>query len=298
MILRAFMHHLQVFWKLTQFFKSLGVKAVFDTSCSRDLALIEACDEFITRYNQHLATYDQEYVPTLPMLSSACPGWICYAEKTLGSYILPYISTVRSPQQSTGSVIKHHICWKLGLTPDKVYHVSVMPCYDKKLEASRDDFVFSMGRQGETGQEAAGPRIAEVDSVLTTGEVLDLIKVMLKSCDFRSLEEAPLDRLLTNVDEEGHLYGVQGGFGGYADTIFLCAAKRLFGKDMQGPVEFKILRNTDFREATLEVDGKIVLKFVLCYGFRNLQNIVRKIKTGKSDYHFADVVACPSGQGG
>ncbi|ERN19103.1 hypothetical protein AMTR_s00061p00134950 [Amborella trichopoda] len=176
---------------------------------------------------------------------------------------------------------------KLLHSPDKVYHVSVMPCYDKKLEASRDDFVFSMGRQGETGQEAAGPRIAEVDSVLTTGEVLDLIK--LKSCDFRSLEEAPLDRLLTNVDEEGHLYGVQGGFGGYADTIFLCAAKRLFGKDMQGPVEFKILRNTDFREATLEVDGKIVLKFVLCYGFRNLQNIVRKIKTGKSDYHFADV---------
>ncbi|ERM95549.1 protein NAR1 isoform X1 [Amborella trichopoda] len=284
---------LQVFRKLTQFFKSLGVKAVFDTNCSRDLALIEACDEFITRYNQHLATYAQECVPTLPMLSSACPGWICYAEKTLGSYILPYISTVRSPQQSIGSIIKHHICWKLGLTPDKVYHVSVMPCYDKKLEAFRDDFVFSMGRQGETGHEAAGPRIAEVDSVLTTGEVLDLIK--LKSCDFRSLEEAPLDRLLTNVDEEGHLYGVQGGSGGYAETIFRYAAERLFGKDMQGPVNFKILRNSDFREATLEVNGKIVLKFALCYGFRNLQNIVRKIKTGKSDYHYVEVMACPSG---
>ena len=35
---------------------------------------------------------------TLPMLASACPGWVCYAEKTHGEYVLPYISTTRSPQ--------------------------------------------------------------------------------------------------------------------------------------------------------------------------------------------------------
>lgn len=34
----------------------------------------------------------------LPMLASACPGWVCYAEKTHGDYALPYISTVKSPQ--------------------------------------------------------------------------------------------------------------------------------------------------------------------------------------------------------
>uniref|UniRef100_A0A2P2L5W8 Iron hydrogenase family protein n=1 Tax=Rhizophora mucronata TaxID=61149 RepID=A0A2P2L5W8_RHIMU len=43
-----------------------------------------------------------------------------------------------------------------------------MPCYDKKLEAARDDFVFEV---------ESGLRIAEVDSVLTSGEVVDLIKV-------------------------------------------------------------------------------------------------------------------------
>ena len=32
------------------------------------------------------------------MLASACPGWVCYAEKTHGSYILPYISSAKSPQ--------------------------------------------------------------------------------------------------------------------------------------------------------------------------------------------------------
>ena len=34
----------------------------------------------------------------LPMLASACPGWVCYAEKTHGDLVLPFISTARSPQ--------------------------------------------------------------------------------------------------------------------------------------------------------------------------------------------------------
>ncbi|XXG81884.1 hypothetical protein AAC387_Pa09g2423 [Persea americana] len=144
------------------------------------------------------------------MLSSACPGWICYAEKTLGSYILPYISSVKSPQQAIGATIKHHICHKMGLKPDKVYHVTVMPCYDKKLEATRDDFVFSVEHQEETVNEASGRAVAEVDSVLTTGEVLDLI----------------------------------------------------------------------------HVEGETVLRFALCYGFRNLQNIVRELKIKKCDLPF------------
>ena len=35
---------------------------------------------------------------TLPMLASACPGWVCYAEKTHGDLVLPFISAARSPQ--------------------------------------------------------------------------------------------------------------------------------------------------------------------------------------------------------
>lgn len=67
-------------------------------------------------------------------------GWICYAEKTHGSYILPYISTTKSPQQIMGSLVKDHLANSLNITPDSIYHVTVMPCYDKKLEASRNDF--------------------------------------------------------------------------------------------------------------------------------------------------------------
>ncbi|KAK9091887.1 hypothetical protein Syun_026798 [Stephania yunnanensis] len=283
----------QVFRKLTSFFKSLGVKAVFDTSCSRDLALVEACNEFIARYKQHNSATGEGCKTSLPMLTSACPGWICYAEKTLGSHILPYISSVKSPQQTIGATIKHHISKKLGFAPEEIYHVSVMPCYDKKLEAARDDFVFSVDHHGEADSEAGELRVAEVDSVLTSGEVLELMK--LKSVDFKALEEAPLDKTLTNVDAEGHLYGVSGSSGGYAETVFRYAARTLFGTQVEGPLNFKVIRNSDLREVVLEVEGKKVLKFALCYGFRNLQNIVRKIKTRNCDYHFIEVMACPSG---
>ncbi|XP_062013643.1 protein NAR1 isoform X3 [Rosa rugosa] len=279
---------LQVFRKLTTLFKSLGVKAIFDTSCSRDLSLIESCNEFMTRYNQ--STDDESRKSLLPMISSACPGWICYAEKTLGSYVLPYISSVKSPQQTIGVIVKKHICQKMGLRPDDVYHVTVMPCYDKKLEASRDDFVFEV--DGAKSNEDGSLSVSEVDSVLTTGEVLDLIQ--LKGVDFEGLEESPLDSMLTNFSD-GHLYGVRGSSGGYAETIFRYAAKVIFGREIEGPVDFRTIKNSDFQEVTLEVEGKTVLKFALCYGFRNLQNVVRKIKIGKCDYHFLEIMACPSG---
>ncbi|KAG8088518.1 hypothetical protein GUJ93_ZPchr0010g7851 [Zizania palustris] len=44
-----------------------------------------------------------------------------------------------------------------------------------------------------------------------------------------------------------------------------------------------------------QVEGKPVLKFALCYGSKNMWNIVRKIKMGKCEYHFIEVMACPSG---
>ncbi|KAM7262913.1 hypothetical protein ACFE04_000596 [Oxalis oulophora] len=279
----------QVFKKLTTFLKSLGVRAVYDTSCSRDIALIESCNEFVSRYKQSQATDDERSKSSLPLLSSACPGWICYAEKLLGSFVLPYVSSVKSPQQTIGATIKHHLCNKIGVRPNEIYHVTIMPCYDKKLEAAREDFVF----QPESQEECQDNGITEVDSVLTSGEILDLIQ--LKGVDFQDLEESPLDRILTNVDEEGHLYGVTGGSGGYAETVFRYAAKTLFGKEILGPLDFRTIRNSDFQELTLQVEGKTVLKFVLCYGFRNLQNIVRKVKMQKCDFHFVEVMACPSG---
>lgn len=124
--------------RLAGYFKSLGVDLVLHTKIADDLALIESRNEFVDRFKSE--NIDRASAPTLPMLASSCPGWVCYAEKTHGTFILPYISTTRSPQQIMGMLVKHFLAGKLGLGPGKIYHVTIMPCYDKKLEASREDF--------------------------------------------------------------------------------------------------------------------------------------------------------------
>ena len=111
---------------------------MFDTTFSREFSLIESEKEFVERFKKH--SVDSSSFK-LPILTSSCPGWICYAEKTHGSFILPYISSVKSPQQVMGSLVKDYLCKNVfDLTPDNIYHVSIMPCYDKKLESSRKEF--------------------------------------------------------------------------------------------------------------------------------------------------------------
>lgn len=56
-----------------------------------------------------------------------------------------------------------------------------------------------------------------------------------------------------------------------------------------------LFRNKDFQEVTLEKDGETVLRFAAAYGFRNIQNMVLKLKKGKCSYHFIEVLACPGG---
>ena len=51
----------------------------------------------------------------------------------------------------------------------------------------------------------------------------------------------------------------------------------------------------DLREVTLEVEGTVVLRFAQAYGFRNIQNVVRRAKAGRCAYHFVEIMACPGG---
>lgn len=48
-------------------------------------------------------------------------GWICYAEKTHGDFILPYISTTRSPQQMMGSLVKGYFASQKVLNNKRLF---------------------------------------------------------------------------------------------------------------------------------------------------------------------------------
>ncbi|XP_016094011.1 cytosolic Fe-S cluster assembly factor narfl isoform X1 [Sinocyclocheilus grahami] len=261
--------------RLTSFLKNLGVHHVFDTGFSRSFSLLESQREFLERFRRKEA--DKK---ALPMLASACPGWICYAEKTHGEFILPYISTTRSPQQMMGSLVKGYFASQKGVSPQQIYHVTVMPCYDKKLEASRPDFYLS---EYET---------REVDCVITSGEVLKMLEE--ENVSLRDVEVAPLDTMFSNVCGEELLGHAGSGSGGYLHHIYKHAAKQLFGVEVD-ELTYKTIKNKDFQEVTLEKDGQVLLRFAAVYGFRNIQNLVQKLKRGKSQYHFVEVMACPSG---
>lgn len=142
---------------LAGYFKSLGADYILSTKISDDLALIESRVEFIERFrNQSSDSKNKQ----LPMLSSSCPGWVCYAEKTHGNFILPYISSTRSPQQIMGVLVKQFLAQKLNVAGSRIYHVTIMPCYDKKLEASREDFFSEVNNS------------RDVDCVITSSKFL------------------------------------------------------------------------------------------------------------------------------
>lgn len=73
-------------------------------------------------------------------------------------------------------------------------------------------------------------------------------------------------------------WGVEGSWAGSVDRPGLCC-----------------IRNKDFQEVTLEQEGRVLLRFAAAYGFRNIQNLVQKLKRGRCPYHYVEVMACPAG---
>lgn len=163
-----------------------------------------------------------------------------------------------------------------------IYHVTVMPCFDKKLEAAREDFF----------NEESNSR--DVDCVITS---IELEQMISKDGTLHNYEKSTFSQpwlLKEECDIQPDITSrVGSGSGGYCDHVYRYAAKELFDMDID-KIEYKNLRNPDFREAILEKDGK-VLRFAIANGFRNIQNLVQKLKRGKSTYHYVEIMACPSG---
>ena len=268
---------LALYRRLTAFLHSIGVDYVFDTTSALDVALSAAADEFISRYNAK-----ESAASTLPVICTECPGWTCYAEKTQTNTIMQHLSNVKSPQSIIGALIKGEWVKRIGADPAHVYHTCIMPCYDKKLEGSRAEFGSDTFRH--------------VDCVLSTDELYRLITA--RNVDMQLMDEAPVDLPFSAaVDAGGGLYRAfdYGGSGGYAENIFRIAAKRLFDVEMPEKLTYANGRNDDIKELTLTINGQIKLRFATHYGFRNIQNLMRLIKTKRCRYDYVEVMACPGG---
>lgn len=74
--------------KLETLFRSWSVTHFYDISFARQISLVESVEEFLRRSNSEL-----------PMVCGTCPGFVARAEASYADFILPLMSTTKSPQQ-------------------------------------------------------------------------------------------------------------------------------------------------------------------------------------------------------
>ncbi|QDZ20719.1 cytosolic Fe-S cluster assembly factor NARFL [Chloropicon primus] len=272
---------LEMTMRLTGFLKSLGADFVLEDNTGRDVALLATLEEFWDKYTSGRGGVGQGF--SLPLLTSECPGWVLYAEKTHGEVVLPYMSKARSAIATLGSLTKKLLPSKLGVDAGSIYHCFISPCFDKKLEALREDL-----KSGE---------FADLDCVLATTEFHNLLK--MKSFAEQTCPALPFDDILQGPGTQQAQFSNFGSSGGYLEFVFRECVGRLRGQavfEPDKPLPLKVIRNQDFQEISLQgEDGRVILHFALAYGFRNIQNIIRRIKQKKMTYHFVEIMACPSG---
>ena len=184
-----------------------------------------------------------------------------------------------------------------------------MPCYDKKLEASRSDFY----------NEQYATR--DVDCVITTGELLLLAQEhgIDLSLPVPNEDISPSPTSTSAIPVLPDLLSHPGSSSGsYLHSLMLAVARTYPNPLTQ---ESKTVRSADYVEHTLRdtSSGSPVFRGATCYGFRNLQNVVRRVgratgvqvgrgaagrlagglrnnKSGDgTTYDYVEVMACPGG---
>ncbi|KAK6356521.1 Cytosolic Fe-S cluster assembly factor nar1 [Orbilia javanica] len=307
-----------------------GFDYVLDTAPLLSVCLHLAAQELAASLANGSNHSNSDSAPKLPILTSECPGFVCYLEKTHPA-VLPHLSRLKSPQALLGTLLKSLLPKYIGSDVD-IYHVAIMPCFDKKLEASRAELTDATWKDINEG---ITPR-RDVDCVITTRELLQL--AVSRDVDFSTLSPKALPnkqhppipalrRLLSSPrnSKDEQFMGLQvGTSGGYLVSIM----QEMQSKHAGSKVIEKKGRNSDVVEfILLAADGETeILKMARFYGFRNIQNLVRKLKPAKlrmlpgaaarkvvgktarmptaragassssgGDYCYAEVMACPGG---
>ena len=251
--------------KMVTALKRLGFDKVFDTNTGADFTIMEEANEFVERFKKN---------DNLPMMTSCCPAWVKYIE----SYepdLLPHLSSCKSPHQMFGAIIKSYYAKKVGIDPEKIYTVSVMPCIAKKFERQRPEMQVD--------------GLYDVDNVITTRELSRMIKQA--NIEFEKLEDSEFDNPMGEATGAGAIFGTTGGV---MEAALRTAQDTLTGKSLD-KIEFKQVRGgKGIKKATIEIAGKPI-KVVAASGLENARIILDEIKSGKADYQFVEIMACPGG---
>ena len=259
--------------KIVDALKKMGADYVFDTSFSADLTIMEEANEFVHRYTNGL-------IGDRPMFTSCCPGWVRFA-KSQFPRMAKSLSTAKSPQQMFGAVMKSYFAEKIGVNPENMVSVSIMPCVAKKGEREMELF----------HGEYAGH---DVDIALTTRELTRMIRA--SHIDPKSLEDVVADRPMGDYSGAGVIFGATGGVMEAAlRTSYSIIKKENPPADAFKPVRSKAFQENDgMVEAKFKIDD-IELNIAVVSGLGNTRKLINKIERGEAKYDFVEVMACPGG---
>ena len=211
----------------------------------------------------------------MPMFTSCCPGWMRFA-KTQYPELLPNISTCKSPQQMFGAVAKTYFAEQIGVAPEKLCCISIMPCTAKKAECT-------LPGMDSTG---AGP---DVDYVLTTRELARLIR--MEAIQPQAMPESGFDSPLGEYTGAGVIFGATGGV---MEAALRSAFYLVTGKNPGADVFREVRGMKPWKEAEFNVGGTVVHTAVV-HGLGNTRMLIEALKRGEVHYDFVEVMACPGG---
>ena len=268
--------------KLAAALRRMGFDDVFDTNWSADLTVMEEGTEFLERFKSIL----DDDVATLPMLTSCSPGWIQFIEHNYPRE-LDHLSTCKSPHEMFGAVIKSYYAKKLGKRPEDMYVVSIMPCTAKKTECAR--------------KELYNDGVPNVDAVLTTRELADMIRTM--GIDFLALPDEDFDAPLGISSGAADIFGVTGGV---MEAALRTVYEIITGRELPFPNLHvsPIVGLEQVKEATIKLEDVkpewkkaegFELKIAVTSGFAGARVLMDQVKAGLSPYHFIEVMGCPGG---
>ena len=251
--------------------KKIGFDYVFDTTFSADLTIMEEGHEFVKRF------LDGD-TKELPMFTSCCPGWLRMIKAKYPN-MLGRLSTAKSPQQMFGAVMKSYFAKEIGVKPEDMVVVSIMPCVAKKDEKNMELFY----------EEYAGH---DVDIVLTTRELNRMIRTA--NIDPMSLNKVPCDEPMKDITGAGVIFGSSGGV---MEAALRSAHFIVTGKNPDVET-FKDVRSTrevkGYKEATYHI-GDAEIKAAVVSGLGNAQDLIDSILRKEVHYDFVEVMACPGG---
>jgi NADP-reducing hydrogenase subunit HndD len=251
--------------KMVTALQKLGFHKVFDTNLGADITIMEEANELIHRIKNK---------KTMPMFTSCCPAWVNFMEIFYPKY-LKHLSSCKSPHQMFGAIAKSYYAQKFKINPQDIVVVSIMPCTAKKYEIQRD------------GMACDGCQ--DVDYVLTTRSLAKLLKE--KKIDLKKLKNSEFDMPLGLASGGGAIFGATGGV---MESAIRTAYNILTGKEIKN-IEYHNVRNSSgLKKTTLKVAGK-KLNLGIVHGLANARKLMEEIKSGKANYDFIEVMACPGG---